>query len=214
MSWLLADFEAREIMWLLVAAMSVLGGIFGKKKQDAAKSAAKPSKPRVAPKPPSFKAPTPPRLGKAMRGPAHAPPPLRPATRAAAPRRESILPVRGAPQRMPEMPPRMQPPPRRTRVVPEPAAMRTRVAPRGGSPATPEQRRSPEKPRRRAAPQEVESGRRLVADSAPIASPHRKPMTRTNKIIRVLSSQSGLRSAIILTEILAPPVALRDNHLN
>jgi len=41
---------------------------------------------------------------------------------------------------------------------------------------------------------------------------HRRAVGPAEKLNRVLRSRSGLQAAVLLSEILAPPLALRDNQ--
>ena len=47
---------------------------------------------------------------------------------------------------------------------------------------------------------------------APVKPARKRPTAEAEQVGRLLRDTSGLRSAFILSEILAPPVALRENR--
>jgi hypothetical protein len=188
--------DSRLWVYLIVAALSVIGGLLGKKKKedsDAAKRGQrKPATPRA--RPPAS---------------ARLPQPARPA--------RSVPPVEdGRPYAPPAPHPTARPvPPRPTPVPPRPVGIRRSV---------PAERVAVRRP----SWEQVEVlTTEVVAEAPPgeqsVTSPtdvpvatdkptQRHPTTEADRISRLLRSPTGLRAGFIMAEILAPPVALRENR--
>ncbi len=195
------ELSSRMWFYLVFAALSVIGGIFGKKKKkkkeeaEAAKQEQQRSAPRArrqAPPPPR-----PPELARPTRPPA--PAEIR---RAHTP---AVL-------RTPTRQPRPRPGPPRPRTIEARPSRPTR--PLGGFLAT---RGEPELLTAEVVA-EAPLGERITTlpsetlTTAVTAKPlTRHPGTETARVLLLLQSRAGLRVGFILHEILAPPVGLRDN---
>ncbi|MBU0641380.1 MAG: hypothetical protein KKB50_21175, partial [Planctomycetes bacterium] len=78
----------------------------------------------------------------------------------------------------------------------------------GRAPQRPQAAKQPESERAR------EHKLEQLTQKPPGPSRVRRPQRGlADKLDRVLGSQSGLQGAILLSEILSPPVSLRDDHL-
>ena len=53
---------------------------------------------------------------------------------------------------------------------------------------------------------------KIAIDGGPKAVEHRRAVGPAEKLNRVLRTRSGLQAAVLLSEILAPPLALRENQ--
>jgi hypothetical protein len=186
-------------IWLVLAAMSVLGTILQKKKQKDEKQPQRPpgrvGRPTARPRTPAPPIPrprrpilAPPQSGQsrpeitARRIPTEKP--IRPRLVRPTPRQADVRPT-AAPQ--PRMQPQPAPEPARE-LEPEPIVVEAKPAERAAPPTTGREVRKPKETRRR-------------------RSPVRDPRVR-----QMLADRSGLQAAFILSEILAPPAALRENH--
>lgn len=224
MNGLLAAFEGYGELLALAGGMlyvlAQISGIFGKRKppeSQAEKPAAAP--PHAARPSRGAKPPTPPRATPAR------PAAQRPTTQ--------MSPVPGT--RAKVAPPRVRPTP-----IP-PSAPQARPAMRSPTPmagpqhavAVDHRRTTKPQPRKQPQPQGVreatavrqlqrlsaheliahpETGKQHLGHSKP-EQQRRRRLTETEKLLRVLRSRSGTRAAIQLAEILAPPLALRDDRL-
>ena len=192
--------DSRLWFYLIFAALSVIGGIFGKKKKDKAEAAKRKQQQGRAPQA-RPRSPTPQRTPQPPR-PARPTPPVearRPHTRA---------PPHPATRRQPTQPVPARPRPVQARPgsLPEWAAARL---PSWEQPDALIGERIEEA-------SAVGQLTTLPSDTlAPVdsAKPARKrPTAEGEQVRRLLRDTSGLRSAFILSEILASPVALRENR--
>ena len=192
--------DSRLWFYLIFAALSVIGGIFGKKKKDEAEAAKRKQQqgraPQTRPRSPTpQRTPQPPRPARPARPtpPVEARHPRMPTTAHPATRRQPPRPV----------PARPRPVQARPGPLPERAAVRlpsweqpdvltaevVEEAPAAGQLTT------------------------LPSDTlAPVKPARKRPTAEAEQVGRLLRDTSGLRSAFILSEILAPPVALRENR--
>lgn len=179
---LLADgyeIDARLWFYLIVAALSVIGGLLGKKKKEEAERAKREASKGRAPK---TRPPAPPRGTQVPRPPR--PKPTHPQAR---PR----------PTRPPAHPVEARPSPVRPRHVARRAVL---IEP------------GPLAVESLEVDVTTEAITTLSSPDKPVG-PARPSRGRENRHTRrLLRSRTGLRTAFILSEILAPPVALRDNQ--
>lgn len=195
------DFDSKIWIYVIFLALSVVGGILGKKKRQEQKrqerGSARPGGPEArpqAPTPPRLpQPPRPPRLAQLERPPTRTVPMARfPEARPARPRPIPVPPrpvmARPGP---PMRPPVVRPSVRETPVEVEPVVAEVEAMP--SELAVPAAR----------AVEEVGAARR----------PGIRPGLQVERVQRLLRSKRGLRTAFVLSEILAPPVGLRHNHL-
>jgi hypothetical protein len=234
-------FQSWETMaGAAVFILYVLGSIIGGKKKTPSQA---PTAPRRAPAPPRPPTPLstgrpgqpgPPRPPRAPTPTvAHAPPATSTLRPAAMPQQAQTPTHRDMP---PPNAPRPAPPVRR---APQPpAAPQRRIAPASPAADAGPPRRRPglmtedesaltaHRPREVALPteigeerklhevsQEIEEERkahRLMRDADPAA---RRAEELREKLVKVLRSRGGVRGAIMLNELISPPVALREHHL-
>ncbi len=191
-----SDFEFSKLwVYAILLALSVIGGIFGKKKQEEQKRQERGS-PRVRRPEARSPAPAPPRTPQPPRPPR--PTQLeRPTARfpEARPARPAPIPVSPRPVRArpgpPMRPPIARPSLRETPIEVEPVLAEVEAA-----------------PAELAAPA-ARSGQELGAAKRPAI----RPGVQVKRVRRLLRSKPGLRTAFVLSEILAPPVGLRHNHV-
>jgi len=172
-----------DLIYIVVfLVISVVGGILGKKKQP--QDGKQPRQGQRTPTPPR-----PPQASRpAAQRPAQSPPPT------------AARPLPGTPR---SRDPRFEPP-RRTPQVP-PTPQRPVLTPHH-----PPTRRALE-PVIQAELVEDQVEISPTAEEAVVVPEKARPAALTG-VERAISNRSGLRTAFILSEILAPPVALRDNH--
>jgi len=205
-------FDMSFETWALLAfaAVSVFGGLLKKKMDSAREQADDQSPPEEAPRPTTLEHPRP-GVGP-TRPPRGAPTPARSA--------RTVEPLPFEPARAPALPrARPQPaPPARTPVRPT----RTPAVARRVEEVTPPQRkrpkprssktRLPERSRELGSLEEHELMHVKDTIGGPKPVEHRRAVGPAEKLNRVLRSRSGLQAAVLLSEILAPPLALRENH--
>jgi hypothetical protein len=187
-------------MWfyLIFAALSVIGGIFGKKKKDkadAAKREQQRSAPRARRQPPT--PPRPPELARPTR-------PIAPAEarRAHAP---AVL-------RTPTRQPRPRPGPPRSRTIEaRPSQPRQPLGFLRATLGEPELLTAEVVAEAPAGERMTTLPSDMLSPAVTAKPPTRHPGTEAARVRRLLQSRAGLRVGFILHEILAPPVGLRDN---
>jgi hypothetical protein len=204
-------FDISYETWALLAfaAVSVFGGLLKKKMDSAREQADDQSPPAEASQLTTLEHPRP--GVDPSRPPRAAPTPARSAA--------AVEPLPFEPARAPALPrARPQPvPPARTPVRPtHPPAVARRVEelarPQRKRPETrPRKTRPPERTRKLGTLEEHELVRLKDTIGAPKAVEHRRAVGPAEKLNRVLRTRSGLQAAVLLSEILAPPLALRDN---
>ena len=204
------DLDMRTWIILAFAAVSVFGSLLKKKMDSTREQATDQPPPEEAPRPTTLEHP---RAGVGPpRPPRGAPTPARSA--------RTVEPLPFEPARAPALP-RARPrpaPPARTPVRPT----RTPAVARRVEEATPPQRtRTKARPRTTRPPERAREFGRLeerelvhIKGTAGGLKPveHRRAVGPAEKLNRVLRSRSGLQAAVLLSEILAPPLALRDNQ--
>jgi hypothetical protein len=193
---------------LAFAAVSVLGGLLKKKADSEHGPVAARRQPGEAPRPT-----TPERHGPGV----GAPRPPRTPTPARPPRTTEVMPAE--PVSAPALPgarPRPVPPARAPASPTRIPAIARRV-----EEVTPPQRRRAEARPRETRPPERAPGLRALEErglvqikgiaGGPELVERRRAAGPAERLNRVLQSRSGLQAAVLLSEILAPPLALRDN---
>lgn len=196
--------DSRLWIYLIFAALSVIGGLLGKKKKDEAE-AAKRRPPTARAQQRRQHAPTPPRVPQQPR-------PARPSQQSPPVEARRAQPSLSAP-----------PVPHREPLRPVPARIRPAPVRRPGVRAEPgliiDVSGEPEPViaevlEEAAAPDEkADAGAPMPARAVRLKEAARvRPSAEAEQVRRLLRDTSGLRSAFILSEILAPPVALRENR--
>jgi hypothetical protein len=192
------SFETWAI--LAFAAVSVFGGLLKKKADSKRGAAAGKRQPGEAPQPttperprPGVGAPRPPRTTEPL--------PVEPVRTPALPR---ARPQPVPPVRAPVRPTRTPAVARRVEEVTPPQRKRTKARPR--------ETRPPERAREFGRLEERELVRIKDTGGGPKPVERRRAVGPAEKLNRVLRSRSGLQAAVLLSEILAPPLALRENQ--
>ena len=193
------EIDSRIWYYLIFAALSVIGALFGKKKKEEAEEAKRRQRQGRAPK---ARQTAPPRVPMAPRPPRSAPtfPEARPPRPRPAPTPRVARPPGARPAQVPRRPVEARPSPLRgfpgthPSLITEPDAL-TAEAVEGESRAE----------------ELVTLPSDLGAPRGPVKRVPRGP-GQSERVRRLLGDRSGLRTAFILSEILAPPVGLRENR--
>jgi len=191
--------DARVWGYLIFAALSVIGALLGKKKKEEAEEAKRRQRKGPAPK---ARPTAPPRVPGAPRPPRSAPTPreARPPRPRPAPTPRVGRPPGRRPAQLPRRPVEARPSPLREFPVSHP------------SPITEPDTLTAEAVEREPRAEELVT---LPSDrGAPSVVAERVPHgpDQAERVRRLLGDRSGLRTAFILSEILAPPVGLRENR--
>lgn len=216
---MLADSGIAELIPIAIGVLYVLGqiaGVFGKREKPS-ESRGKPtpsSTAHAAPRPPrGAKPPTPPRISTS-RPPARAasaPPSPFARPSASAPFRASPAPRTGMQQQRHPAPTMPAMPAARQHPVADIVQRLSQPASRPGP------KHQPAPPKLGALGSHDTTARPAAREEPSENIEHQKKsrrrLTETERLLRVLRSQSGTRAAIQLSEVLAPPLALRDDHL-
>lgn len=210
MAHMLAAIDLGDFAYLIIVGLAILGAV-AKSIGSMIKGERKPE-PGAAPPTPTPrshragspalpKAPPPPGFTRAPTRPASprpAPPTARPPRAAPATARPAPAPVRPAPARSTQDWQRREPALARKIVDSLTSRARTTMAIAAAE------------PRRPAAP--AQAAPDAIAGTAAAGAQPARPAAPADQLLRVLRNERGLRSAILLSEILSPPVSLRDER--